>query len=421
MRFTIPGEPIALAAYLPEFMTLFGSDRWLKRANQLADEAQRSPYIQKIVLDYHWLEMNICHQWQVFTQESRVDLHALRELNLASLNFAATAVEIYRHLGKKGKRVFGGRVFDALKAENGFSALYLEVSLVQRLLSYGFDVDLPDMEGTGQFDILFYRDGLSAEIECKSQSVDAGRQIHRKHFYRLMATLQSDKNLGLSKCQQLVLVTITGRLSADLTQQALLANAIRSLAASTEASTAESSSFKLRKYRIDEIAGLENGLHRPELLYAALNQAFGSNLHVAGWPGVGGGSLVVMRSTKVDDTSLPLLDAMRKGASQLSKTRPGFLAIQEHGMMSHDLFLQHVQRRASILSGALFNEYQAHHVNAVYVTGYAAVIDEQHRLRTPGFAVANLRAKPRVKDEYAAALINVLLQGLPPETSTTLD
>lgn len=76
MRFTIPSDPIALASYLPEFVTLFGAERWMKRANQLADEVERSPYIDKIVLDYHWLEMNICHQWQVFTQESRVDLSA---------------------------------------------------------------------------------------------------------------------------------------------------------------------------------------------------------------------------------------------------------------------------------------------------------------------------------------------------------
>jgi len=421
MRFTIPGEPIALAGYLPEFMALFGAERWVKRCDQLADEVERSRYIHKIVLDYHWLEMNVCHQWQVFTQESRVDLCALRELNLASLNFVATAVEIYKQLSEKGKRVFSGRVIDALKAENGFAALYLEVSLVQRLLSYGFEVDLPDMEGTGQFDILFHREGFSAEIECKSQSVDAGRQIHRKHFYRFMATLQSDKELGQSKRNQLIFVTLAGRLSADLTQQSLLAGAIRSLATSDEVLAAEGSGFKLRKYRLDEIAGVEESLQDQKQLQAALNRVFGPNLHVAGWQAADGASIVVMRSTKVDDTSFPLLEAMRKGASQLTKTRPGFLAVQEHGMMSEDLFLPHVQRRAFILSGALFGQYKARHVNAVYVTGYAAVVDEQNRLLTPGFAVTNMRAKPRVKDAHATALIDALLRERRPEASTTPD
>ena len=195
MRFTLPTEPEALASYLPEFMSLAGIDRWTKRVNQLADEMEQSAYLHKIVLDYHWLEMNVCHQWQVFTQEKRVDLTALPDLNLAALRFAATIVEVNKQLGEKGKRVLAGRILDALKAENGFAALYLELSLVQRLVTWGFDVQLPDMEGTGQFDLLVSRDDFFAEVECKSQSADAGRQIHRKHFYRLMALIQSGGNL----------------------------------------------------------------------------------------------------------------------------------------------------------------------------------------------------------------------------------
>ncbi|MFM0389641.1 hypothetical protein [Paraburkholderia dipogonis] len=154
MRFSLPTKPEALASYLPEFMALVGVDRWIKRANQLADEMERSPHLHKIVLDYHWLEMNVCHQWQVFTQEQRVDLTALPELNLAALRFAATTVEVYKRLNEKGKRVLSGRNFDALKVENGFAALYLELSLAQRLLTWGFDIELLEMEGTGQFDLL---------------------------------------------------------------------------------------------------------------------------------------------------------------------------------------------------------------------------------------------------------------------------
>lgn len=333
-----------------------------------------------------------------------------RELNLASLHFASTAVEIYKQLSEKGKRVFRGRVCDALKAENGFAALYLEISLVQRLLSYDFDVDLPDIEGTGQFDILFSLDGFSAEIECKSQSADAGRQIHRKHFYRFMATLHSNQELGQLKYQGLVLATLAGRLSVDLGQKSLLAGAVKSLIASDETSTANGTGFKLVKYRVDEIAGLEESLHDPKLLQAALNNIFGSNLHVAGWRGDEGAFLMAMTSTKEDDTSFSLLAAMRKGASQLSKNRPGFLAVQEHGITPDELFLAHVQTRAFILAGALFDQYKARHVNAVYVTGYAAVIDEQNRLLTPSFAVTNMRAKPRVQNEQAYALINALLR-----------
>ncbi|MGJ3700817.1 hypothetical protein [Variovorax sp. AFSI2.2] len=414
MRFTLPAEPEALARYLPEFMALVGTERWLKRANQLADEMDRSAYLHKIVLDYHWLEMNVCHQWEVLTRENRVDLTVRPHLSLAALNFAATAVVVHRQLGPKGKRVLEGRLFDALKAETGFAALYLELSLVQRLLTWDFDIQLPDMEGTGQFDLLITRDGFSAEVECKSQSADAGRQIHRKHFYRFMALLQPGTNPGLPKRREVVLVTLSGRLSADLAQQSLLANAVSALIDSDATSAMKGSGFELRKARFEDVPGVEENLRDPKLLQAALNKAFGKDLHAAGWQGSDSAYLLVMRSTKEDDPSFPTLEAMRKGASQLSKTRPGLLALQDHGMEPADLFLPHVQRRAFILSGALFGQYKARHVNAVYITGYGAVVDDQHTLRTPGFAVTNMLAKHPIPDEHTRALLTGLLQERPP-------
>lgn len=51
MRFTLPTELRELAAYLPEFLALAGVDRWMKPADQLADEMERSPYLHRIVLD----------------------------------------------------------------------------------------------------------------------------------------------------------------------------------------------------------------------------------------------------------------------------------------------------------------------------------------------------------------------------------
>jgi hypothetical protein len=414
MRFSLPTTPDALASYLPEFMALVGVDRWIKRANQLADEMERSPYLHKIVLDYHWLEMNVCHQWQVFTQEGRVDLRALPELNLAALNFAATTVEIYKCLNEKGKRILSGRIFDALKAENGFAALYLELSLAQRLLTWGFDIEFPDMEGRGQFDLLISQGTFSAEVECKSQSADAGRQIHRKHFYRLMDILQRSSSPEHQGHRVIVAVTLAGRLSADLAQQLLLADAIKGLVESDAISAAKGNGFELRKVRFEDVPGVDESPHAPKALMVALNKAFGSNLHVANWGASDNAHLLVMRSTKEDDPSFVTLEAMRKGASQLSKARPSFLALQEHGIDPADLFLPHVQRRMYILSNALFNQYKARHVNGVYVTGYAAVVnDDQQTLRTPGFAVVNMLAKRRIPDENATTLLSGILQERP--------
>ena len=416
MRFSLPTKPEALASYLPEFMALVGVDQWTKRANQLADEMVRSPHLHKIVLDYHWLEMNVCHQWMVFTQEERVDLTALPELNLAALSFAATSVEVHKRLNEKGKRVLSGRILDALKAENGFAALYLELSLVQRLLTWGFDIELPDMDGTGQFDLLISRGTFSAEVECKSQSADAGRQIHRKHFYRLMDLVQRSSNPKHQGRREIVVVTLAGRLSANLAQQSLLADAIKGLIDSDAISETKGNGFELRKVRFDDVPGIYENLHDPMAVKVALKKAFGHNIHAASWGDLNNTHLLVMRSTREDDPSFVTLEAMRKGASQLSKSRPSFLALQEHGIDPTDLFLPHVQRRIQILSNALFHQYKARHVNAVYVTGYAAVINDQYALRTPGFAAVNMLAKRRLPEEHATALISGLLQERPSAT-----
>ena len=61
--------------------------------------------------------------------------------------------------------------------------------LAQRLMDAGFDVNFADMEARAQFDLLFSRDVFSGEVECKLISVDAGRQIYRKDFYRFMEAL----------------------------------------------------------------------------------------------------------------------------------------------------------------------------------------------------------------------------------------
>ena len=416
MRFSLPTKPEALASYLPEFMALVGFDQWTKRADQLADEMERSPHLHRIVLDYHWLEMNVCHQWQVFTQEQRVDLTALPELNLAALRFAATTVEVYKRLNEKGKRVLSGRIFDALKAENGFAALYLELSLAQRLLTWGFDIELPDMEGTGQFDLLISQGTFSAEIECKSQSADAGRQIHRKHFYRLMDLVQRSSNPKHQGRREIVVVTLAGRLSANLAQQSLLADAVKDLIDSEAISEAKGNGFELRKVHFEDVPGVDGSLDDPMALTAALTKAFGHNLHAANWGNHNNAHLLVMRSTREDDPSFVTLEAMRKGASQLSKSRPSFLALQDHGIDPTDLFLPHVQRRIQILSNALFDYYKARHINAVYVTGYAAVINDQHTLRTPGFAAVNMLAKRRIPEEIAKTLVSGLLQERPSAT-----
>lgn len=115
-----------------------------------------------------------------------------------------------------------------------------------------------------------------------------------------------------------------------------------------------------------------------------------------------------MRSKREHDSSKPLLEAMRKAASQLSGRRPGFIAIQDHGIAAADLMLPRVQRRAAILSLALFGRYGGSHVTAIYVTAFGAVILRNGVLGTPAVAVLNPEPRFPVSPADASSLLALM-------------
>jgi hypothetical protein len=112
-----------------------------------------------------------------------------------------------------------------------------------------------------------------------------------------------------------------------------------------------------------------------------------------------------MRSDREDDPSKPKLEAMRKAASQFTGERPAFIAVQEHDIEPADLVLPHVRRKAGILSSALFGHYGAHHVNAIYITGFGAVVARNGWIGTPAFAILNPKPKFVVSAAEAAPFL----------------
>jgi hypothetical protein len=405
MLFSTPSEQRDLATSLVRFLEIAGRDRWLKRCDQLAADQQISCFRWKIVSDYHWLEMAIGFQADVLAKEGHLLPELVDGLTLTALKFAATTAEIYARLPTRGRQVLEGRVRDSLKAETGFAALYQEVDLAQRLMDSGYEVEFPDMEDSARYDLRFSRDAFVGEVECKSLSADAGRQIHRKDFYRFMEAISPTLNLHADQKQKEVLViTLDTRLPSKTSEQVPLIEAVASFLRDSNQLVLEGTGFQLARQSFDECLGAAS-LTDQKAFYKACGEAFGQNTHVAGGSTEDGGCLVVMRSHKGDDTSKPKLDAMRKAADQFSKEHPAFIAIQEHGIEPADLMLPHVRRKAGILAYALFEHYEAAHVNAVYVTGFGAVVLRDGQLGTPAFGVPNLRPKFSINAANAAPFL----------------
>jgi hypothetical protein len=405
MRFDIGPDINIWATYLPRFLALIGKRRWFKRADQLDDEQKRSPFLWKVVRDYHWFEMAISHESDVFARDGRVAPELVDGATLAALHFIATVVEVHFRLSPKGQRVLEGRLRDCLKAETGFAPVYLEIDVAKQLMSAGYDVIFRDIEGSGRFDLEFSHGAFAGEVECKSISTDAGRQIHRKDFYRFMTRLEPAfaRHAGLSR-PTVVVMTLRNRLSANDSDQVEIRRDITTLLSEEAPSTLERSTFRLERRLYSECIG-EALPNDEQALYAACRKAFGANSHIAGSISPNGGCLIVVRSERDDDTSKPLLEAMRKAASQFSGKRPSFIAVQFQEIEPADLMLPHFRRRMGILSSALFGHFHATHVNAVYFCGFGAVVAAIGQLGIPAFAVANPQSAIAVSPTDAAPFL----------------
>jgi len=393
VRFFLPQDITALGGHVDQVLELAGKRRWLARADELDREKSISSYRWKIVADYHWLEMAIAHQYDVLTKVGQLAEAHADTLTRAAVNFAGTVVEVHRRSSPKGQKQLEGRLRDALNATTGFAALFLEMDLAQRLIDQGCDVEFPDLEGRANYDLAFSREDFIGEVECKSLSADAGRQIHRKDFYRFVDALRpAIERRSAGATGDLVLITLAGRLSSAQDKQAILLRAAEEVLGGKTPANRKDQLFRVERYTVKEVLG--TSVRTSEEVQSRCTARFGPNLHIAGaLTAPGEGCLVVMRSEKEDDTSTPQLEAMRKAASQFSGKRPAFIAMQCHGVELGDLLSPHWRRRVGILSYALYGHYGAGHVNATYITGFGALVLDEGRIGTPAFAIPN--PKPR--------------------------
>jgi hypothetical protein len=387
MRFEPKTDLESLASALPRFVDLVGAKRWWKRADQLGIDQRSSPYMWKIVADYHWLEMALSHHSDVLGKEGRLNSNLITPEDLAALCFASDVVEVHSRLPRTAQARLEGSLRDALNAESGFSALYLEIDMAMKLMAEKYDVTFTDLEASASFDMVFSRGAFSGEVECKSISVDAGRPIHRKDFCRFIDRLT--QRLGAEIAfgrHEVLIVTLENRLSAALSDQDDLAGDASTLLEPGGPSTLNRSSYCIERRPAADFPEILSTLDASSLRDAC-RRVFGGNAHVAGGLSDTGGCLFVVASRREDDTSKPWLEAMRYAASQLSQKRPGFIAVQFQDLAASDLMSPHLRRRAGLLSLALFSHYGARHVNATYTCGYGAVVHRNNQLGAPAFAV----------------------------------
>ena len=406
MHYQLATDLPGLSAYIDRFSGLAGGNRWVKRAVQLAQDASRSPFQAKIVADYHWLEMALSHQMVTHEHFGRLVPEEVDLKSLAALQFAGTTVEVHRRLTSRGRTVLEGRIRDSLKAQSGFASLYLEMEMVQLLMAAGYNVELPDFDGTEQYDLRFNNATSSGEVECKSLSMDAGRKIHRKDFYRLIDKIGSTlADRATDGRNEILIITLDNRLPRDTASQSELRAATLKVADNQAPTSVRGPFFHVERCQFEDCLP-HAPLDSEAAFYKACREAFGQNCHVSGAMTPRGKCLVVMRSQREDDHSKPLLAAMRSAASQLSGKSPGFIVVQFDDIDVSDLLSPHLRRRMGILSHALFLQYGALHVTATYFCVYGGLARNRKGIGAPAFAVPNPQPKLKTDAIDARTFLN---------------
>jgi len=390
MHFRITTEPWVLRSYVQELVGLAGRDLWERRTDQLCAEAAGSPFQDRVVSDYHWVELQL--RDELSTREFGTSATATTPadpFSLRALRFAQTTIEVHRALSRAGKRVLEGRLRDALQAKTGFAALFHEMETAAVLISQGFDVDFPDLNGEGRCDLAFRRQATVGEIECKSLSADAGRKIHRKDFYRFMDAIGSAITLrATGGANEVIRITINDRLTSNLGERKALEQATQHLLRSHAVNELVGDDFTIIRESRPNFFDAFREPSAPEL-YSLCQRTFGENCHVSGVNAGMTSCLIVMRSKRPDDHSKPQLEAMQKASTQLSPDRPGFIALQYNDISSRDLILPHVRRRTEILSQYLFRESGAPQVAAVHICAFGSLATAADNLGRAGVVFWN--------------------------------
>ena len=408
VRFKLETDSRSLTEALHNFIDCAGRDRWKKRALQLSIEADKSPSLAKIVSDYHWLEVVLSTQLIGLETTGQLPREGNTMECVAALHFAEMVTQARSRLSMNARIALDGRIRDGLKAETGFASLYLEMDLARQLLEAGFDIEFVDLEGVGRYDLRFWKEGIEGEVECKSLSTDAGRKVHRKDFYRFVDSIESELASRVrGDCSEVLLITLEDRLPADSGRQKILRGAAARMLTEPGIESISESFFSIKRERIPwRVSDVQSASEKA--FYRLCRSVYGDTCHVSGALTESGGYLLVMRSRKEDDHSKPVLEAIKKAATQFSGTRPGFIAVQFDDLRAQDLLLPHLRRNMGLLSYYLFHQCQAEHVAATYFCIFGGLTAFEGGIGRPAFAVPNPKLRFQVDPaQYAPFLASL--------------
>jgi hypothetical protein len=259
----------------------------------------------------------------------------------AAASFFAMLARIHQRLSKRGRAALEGKVRSGLQEPSGLAPLAFEFSIVSHLLHAGLDVQFNDYENDGGFDFLVAQDAVELELECKFISHDAGRREKLADVEHLLAELDRQLPLVLDRSCGLCAIELAfskGIPKSNRSLRVLMENVIAHIGSGPQTRAVGDVAVSYSYF-----PPLEEIRDEPSQSYLKEKVAERVGMEFDGYAGSairadGQGIVAYVRPAASRGLLAKIKhEILAADRDQLSRTRPGVIAVQFGGITGNEL------------------------------------------------------------------------------------
>ncbi|MCQ4158874.1 hypothetical protein NON00_02900 [Roseomonas sp. GC11] len=306
------------------FLALAGEQVWRQRMADIAARARPRSWSGRAAQQRHALELLLA---RLADPRQTPRLSAAEQQVLA---LAREAVALADTLPAHPRARLRQRLMEGLTGEATLIPLFHLLREASRQRARGFTVHFAGLADDAPYDLLIEREGMAAELACRTVSAEEGRHLHRQDWCTLVDGINPDLQTWLAAHPGRYLLKMT--LPEGIQDQAALADLQRQvsnlLATEKRQDATAAAVLKLDPLML---AGVQAaGQSIAQALPQKLRDLFGPDAHLAVTGDPAAGSLFVMAARAGRENALAATVVRHLGAAAeqgLTGTRPGIVCI----------------------------------------------------------------------------------------------
>ncbi|MBT2746063.1 MULTISPECIES: hypothetical protein [unclassified Lysobacter] len=185
------------AEYLPGIVARFDSwiDRaeWMRVVKNVRKEIKGNSFLESYLAELHRTPLALEKIKNIISRFGHGAIHAhMSGAEYETIVLMVQFVDVVQRLDNKKARSLAGRMNGALRNPADMRALQFELQVATHLVKRDFEVEFPETDGKGIFDILATRGGRTAplEFECKFITADKGRYVSQREALEINSLLE---------------------------------------------------------------------------------------------------------------------------------------------------------------------------------------------------------------------------------------